>query len=189
MPDNQQRPADRRVEKTLRALCTALLEISRTKPVQKISVRDLCEYAEINRSTFYMHFEDKYHLMTYLLVKVSRECTFGGPVFDSSPLLTLMANERYKAFYKEVLEDPELLRIVHQLTVEDVRQQFKKLAGEKGCDPIQLDIMAEYQAGAILAVLTWWIEKGGDVPLEQLSQYFQLLPNPFQTDEKRSWRF
>lgn len=172
--------ADRRVEKTLRALCTALLEVSKAKPFQKISVRDLCEYAEINRSTFYMHFEDKYHLLAYMLTQVTKECTSGGPVFDSSPLLTLMANDRYKAFYREVLADEELSRIVRDLTVQDVKDQLRKSVFAENGDPLMLDIMAEYHAGAIMSVLTWWLQKGSDIPIPRLAEYFQRLPNPFR---------
>ena len=35
--------------------------------IEKISVIDLCNKAMVNRATFYAHFEDKYHLLTFAL--------------------------------------------------------------------------------------------------------------------------
>lgn len=45
-----------RVEHTKRALKTALLMLMRQKPLDKISVKEICEAADVNRSTFYVYF-------------------------------------------------------------------------------------------------------------------------------------
>lgn len=42
-----------------KSFCTLLRE----KPLEKITVRELCEKAEINRSTFYKHYLDCYDLL------------------------------------------------------------------------------------------------------------------------------
>ncbi|GAO99515.1 transcriptional regulator TetR/AcrR family protein [Fructobacillus ficulneus] len=38
-----------------------------TIPFSKISVKQICTAAEINRTTFYRHFEDKYQLVEFML--------------------------------------------------------------------------------------------------------------------------
>ena len=49
---------DRRIRHTKRAIKNAFLELMDEKPVDKISVTELCERADINRSSFYAHYVD-----------------------------------------------------------------------------------------------------------------------------------
>lgn len=53
---------DLRVEKTEKAIKNAFLELRSGKPLEKITVRELCLLARINKSTFYSHYEDIYQL-------------------------------------------------------------------------------------------------------------------------------
>ena len=53
---------DKRIEKTQRAIKEAFIELRKTKPLEKISVKELCEKAYINKSTFYSHYENIYVL-------------------------------------------------------------------------------------------------------------------------------
>lgn len=56
---------DRRVKLTIMILQNALIDSMQTKHISKISVKVLCEMADINRSTFYAHFKDSYDLLEY----------------------------------------------------------------------------------------------------------------------------
>lgn len=53
---------DIRIEKTERAIKNAFLELRSRKPLGKITVKELCSLAAINKSTFYSHYEDIYAL-------------------------------------------------------------------------------------------------------------------------------
>ena len=48
--------SDRRVKYTISALEDALLDLMAEKPLERVSVKELCEKADINRSTFYAHY-------------------------------------------------------------------------------------------------------------------------------------
>ncbi|MEG0484772.1 MAG: TetR-like C-terminal domain-containing protein [Oscillospiraceae bacterium] len=54
---------DRRVRKTKAALRGALVKLMEKKSIQEISVKELCEKCDINRSTFYLHYTDVYNLL------------------------------------------------------------------------------------------------------------------------------
>ncbi|MCR4944532.1 MAG: TetR/AcrR family transcriptional regulator C-terminal domain-containing protein [Clostridium sp.] len=41
-------------------------ELMKTKTIEKIRVTDICKAAEIERSTFYYHFQDKYELVAWI---------------------------------------------------------------------------------------------------------------------------
>ncbi|MEN0645354.1 TetR-like C-terminal domain-containing protein [Alkalicoccobacillus gibsonii] len=60
---------DRRKRYTRHALKEALVALLKEKSISSITVKELCEMADINRSTFYGHYTDPYDL----LEKISEE--------------------------------------------------------------------------------------------------------------------
>lgn len=55
---------NRRVMLTKRMLKDALVELLRKKDIYHISVRELCECADINRTTFYKYYGSQFDLLT-----------------------------------------------------------------------------------------------------------------------------
>ena len=51
---------DIRTEKTENAIKSAFLELRAKRPLEKITVKELCALARINKSTFYTHYQDIY---------------------------------------------------------------------------------------------------------------------------------
>lgn len=51
---------DRRVKYTKMALKESLIALMKEKPISRISVKSICEKADINRATFYTHYKDQY---------------------------------------------------------------------------------------------------------------------------------
>ena len=49
---------DLRVVKTQENLRRALLTLLKSKPLETITVAELCRHANINRGTFYLHYKD-----------------------------------------------------------------------------------------------------------------------------------
>lgn len=49
---------DRRVKYTRMVLRQSLLELMKSSPIEKITVKNICELADINRGTFYSHYSD-----------------------------------------------------------------------------------------------------------------------------------
>lgn len=60
---------DIRVEKTLKSIKNAFMELRSKKALEKISVKELCELACINKSTFYSHYSDIYALSESLEIE------------------------------------------------------------------------------------------------------------------------
>lgn len=57
---------DKRVQKSKSCIINTFLEIRAKKPLEKITVTELCKKAEINKSTFYVHYHDIYDLSEQL---------------------------------------------------------------------------------------------------------------------------
>lgn len=54
---------DRRQKKTRQAIIDACFDLMKSKDLHHITINDIAEKADINRGTFYLHFEDKYDMM------------------------------------------------------------------------------------------------------------------------------
>ncbi|MDO4468118.1 MAG: TetR/AcrR family transcriptional regulator [Bacillota bacterium] len=57
---------DLREIKTKRAIKNAFIQLRARKPLEKIKVKELCDLAEISKATFYLHYQDIYHLSEVL---------------------------------------------------------------------------------------------------------------------------
>ena len=68
---------DKRPEKTKRGIINAFLLLRAKKPLEKITVKELAELAEINKATFYLHYHDIYELSESLERDVVQNCLWG----------------------------------------------------------------------------------------------------------------
>ncbi len=61
-----QNTKDRRVRKTKRLLLEGLTELMKTKSINDITVKELADRVDINRSTFYLHYQDIYDMIKHI---------------------------------------------------------------------------------------------------------------------------
>ena len=64
MPQNV---VDRRVQKTRKLLQEALMELVAEKGYEAVTIREILDKANVGRSTFYAHFQDKDQLLHSIL--------------------------------------------------------------------------------------------------------------------------
>lgn len=64
---------DRRTKYTENVIHQSFLELLKSKPLSEISVKDLCASADVNRGTFYHHYEDIYDLFEKLEIGYAKE--------------------------------------------------------------------------------------------------------------------
>ena len=57
---------DLRVKKTKNSIINAFLRLRSKKPLERITVKELADLAEINKATFYLHYKDIYDLSEQL---------------------------------------------------------------------------------------------------------------------------
>lgn len=57
---------DLRIQKTKNSIFSAFIELRAAKPLEKITIRELTQKANISKQTFYLHFKDIYDLSEYL---------------------------------------------------------------------------------------------------------------------------
>ncbi|NLV86500.1 MAG: TetR/AcrR family transcriptional regulator [Clostridiales bacterium] len=59
----EKKKIDQRVRLTQSLLKNALVQLMQEQHISKISIRAICEVADINRSTFYVHYSNQYDLL------------------------------------------------------------------------------------------------------------------------------
>ena len=81
---------DLRTRKTRRALREAFLDYRRTVPLERMTVRELCERAEVGKATFYLHYHSVYDLSDEIQAEVVERIV--GELGDTAALLTRPAD-------------------------------------------------------------------------------------------------
>ena len=66
-------PEDRRARRTRRLLKESLLELMREKCFSNISIRDVTDRADINHTTFYLHYADTTQLLQSMVEELMEE--------------------------------------------------------------------------------------------------------------------
>lgn len=62
-------------KRMMKHIVTTYLDLLERKSFNKITIQMICEEAEINKSTFYNYFEDKYHLTKVIIHDISNKLT------------------------------------------------------------------------------------------------------------------
>ena len=92
---------DIRVEKTRRSIYNAFIEIRSRKDLEKITVKELCEKAQINKSTFYVYYEDIYDLSdkieNEIVTSVIRDLGLSEDIITDSEKFAVMLCMAYSA--------------------------------------------------------------------------------------------
>ena len=83
---------------TKKALSEALKEALKTKPFKKITVSELIESCNINRKTFYYHFEDIYALLVWTF---EQEAINVVKHFDLRPRAIIETLDLRRPIYKQ----------------------------------------------------------------------------------------
>lgn len=66
----EKKSIDRRVRKTRQQLQSGLIHLMQEKNIQKITVRELSQLADINRGTFYLHYKDVFDMLDQIEAKL-----------------------------------------------------------------------------------------------------------------------
>jgi len=98
---------DARVRYTRKCIKDSFIQLLRKKSLDKITVKSICDAAEINRTTFYKYYMDPYDLMEQLEEDILRELLQKIEVSNSKDLEDILIT-----VLNEVIENRELYDIL-----------------------------------------------------------------------------
>jgi AcrR family transcriptional regulator len=159
---------DRRVARSKRALRDALVSLALERGWDQVSIQELCERADVGRSTFYSHFGDKDELLVSgfddLRAELRGKHPLGGPPLAFVHSLYQHALEHHRLFSAVVgkrsgaMVQARFRQLVLELTLQDLACVLP--------DEEEAQLRAHYLTGALLGVLTLWLERRAMAPDE-----------------------
>lgn len=184
------KPNNRRSQETdeaiIRAAFTLLVE--KKKNISKITVREVCEMAGINRSTFYAHYQDVYDLFEKVeqqMAAMAQEMLFshidsGSWTFragmESMFNFILQYKEFYQIYFGQFNQIGHIIQVMSQPYARQIEQLKNQDMGHgvRGEATYQYDI---FTAG-IGALLHRWLDNGCRESPAQLFEVFERAFGP-----------
>ncbi len=167
---------DRRSARSRNSLQQALMALMAEKRYEAITVKDICEAANVGRSTFYAHYRGKDELKLSGLAGLRgaleeqqrrEELGFGLALFRHA--------REYLGHYRALGTKGRAVALggIRAILEDLLRAEFSTRTC--GNPRIPRDVAVAYLVGAYLAVLTWWLDRGADVPPERLDEMCRAL--------------
>lgn len=175
---------DRRVQRTREQLQKALIELIRERGYDSITIQDIADRANIGRTTFYLHYDNKDDLFISCHEAIVSEFHF-GPLYPISreellsPYVPPGMTSAYRhladvrALLHPIFQGKDSLLILRRLLRDWNAQEIEtslRAAFNEGDSTIPFDMLANYLAGAQMSLLQWWLEKRQPYPPERLAQ-------------------
>lgn len=163
-------------ERTKLWIASAMKKLMVTKPIDKIRVTEICRAAEIERPTFYYHFQDKYDLVAWIFWQDAFQTNVIG-VKEAAAGLNRMRQDAI--FYKRAYEDSGQ-NALWQYMLEYFTEQYTKRAREilkaKVLDP-QLQFSIRLYCYGAMGMTREWLLHDNITPAEKaVEMMFASMP-------------
>jgi AcrR family transcriptional regulator len=176
--------SDRRVRQTKAFLRQSLLELMKERPVNRITVKDICLKADVNRGTFYAHYstpsdllsqieDDLYEQIRHSLDRSLKTETLSallleifGSIRENGDLCRIIFSEfGDKEFLKKIIN------IARDRCLEEWKVYMRK------SDPAQLERLYIYSAGGSVGVIQQWIMDGFRESPQEIASFVEKASN------------
>ena len=159
---------------TKEILARTLFDLLENKPFSKITVNELCEKSDIVRSTFYLHFRDKYELLSYCLDQIAQELeTLMEKHAPKDFFMILLSNceGKEKIFYNifEADANEELVEMFYQFISRYVTQCLKEKMARGALLPGPIECVASFYVSGFVGMTSRWIRSNYRIPKEVLA--------------------
>src|SRR6266481_4625992 len=177
---------DRRSLRTKAMLQHALNSLIHKKDYEAITIKDICDAANVGRSTFYAHYTSKDDLKRRGFEKLRKELldrqreaqAAPGDIKDRSLGFSLTMFEHARDHvdqYRALIGGrggTVSLGQIRQILSDLVRHEF---ATNNSADTVPRELVVQYVVGAYMAVLTWWLDGGAKLPPKEMAAMFRRL--------------
>lgn len=176
---------DLRIKKTQRALAASMLSLLETSAFSKITVHDLCTEALVSRSTFYVHFQDKYALLHFCLEMLSNKLfakyeDVSYEVRIKKILETFQVNKKVLKNIMGTKLDIELADMIRKNFQKDMERELSKRNITSDIFSQHADILAVYYSAGITHTILYWLSKNKPDSIDDLAKCFSFLLAPLK---------
>ncbi|MBP1948372.1 TetR/AcrR family transcriptional regulator [Virgibacillus litoralis] len=158
----------------------ALVNLIKEKGYQSVTVKDIVQYSKYNRSTFYVHYHDKFYLAADLLhsMLAGMEEAVATPYERNQQINTARLNARSFEIIRYIYEHRNFFELInYQDTIPQLHTKFPetilKIYQEKfqfktiNNMPVDMDYFTRYTAYGFYGLLIHWINTGFEASQEE----------------------
>lgn len=166
---------DRRIAKTKQAIRTALLTLLKNKALEEITVTELTKKANIERKTFYLHYnnirevvEEIFQLTAEQIAKETRGLSPDDREYYAC--LTKIMNDNFD-FYGLILKDSRYAVLQfqgQQVLRAALKEHYRKTTDLEG---EYLELYSDFYAMGIGSIYLNWLQNGQKLDLEDLTDF------------------
>jgi AcrR family transcriptional regulator len=173
---------DLRIRRTHKLLFDSLTSLLAEKSFDDIRISDICDKAMVHRTTFYKHFEDKYHLLDFLLRQLIQDFEEKSlqytPVNNSKQYYTNLfrlilehMSENKKMYSIGLLNNGSAMKQLQKIVLECIKSKLEndEANGIKFIVPIT--IIADFYSPAFVYSAGEWLEEGMPISIDQMVEY------------------
>ena len=182
---------DRRVQKTRQILQKAIVDLVVEKGFESIKVQDILDKANVGRTTFYAHYQNKGELLheCFAEVHIILEEHLSGLSAVSRRSRDIKMNsdftlklfkfaEKNAQLYKALLKQQDLSGFINDSLVAQLNKPVKDWLTREKNSSIPAEIVIHYFISAFFGVLKWWVNHDIPCPAEEIDGYFKQLALP-----------
>ena len=176
---------DKKSDQTKHMLTASLKKIMAQKPLNKISIREICEDCGVNRQTFYYHFQDIPDLICYMMEQGSKEllenCLAQPTLEDKIRYLLSVALNAHPLIQRTISTSYQ--SELEPLLLEQFYSFFDQLTNESASSSLVSDsltssqrkLLLRYHSLAFLGLVRTWSKDDSahmDEIVRDLAQFF-----------------
>ena len=164
----------RRTQMTKKLFRTALVELMQEKPFHKITIKEICDRADLNRTTFYLHYEDQNQLLNEIInlieANMKEYISASSGEADRLQRLTIYLEyvKRNVAIYCLFMRSEDAggsrSRIITDI-LSDMRYTLPLLGS-----PEESAYVYRYVIEGSISMIFRWIDNGFDLSAEELAR-------------------
>jgi len=169
---------DRRVLKTKAALRDAMLALMAPRGWDEMSIQEICDAANVGRSTFYVHYQSKDDLLSEAMndlrdmIAVQSAQSNGPGLNFLAGLLDHMAQER--EVFKAAIgrrSGHGVVRRFKEMVTQLVEIEFKR----RHQPTVKSPWVARFVAGGIVETMAWWVDAATPPSIKDMERELDAL--------------
>ena len=182
-------PTDRRSLRTRGALRDAMLTLIGERGWDHFAVQDLCELANVGRSTFYSHYANKDALLVggFASLQAALQQRARAGLGEARASVEAPGSWCFSlGLIEHVHEQRKIFRsMIGRRSGHVVQQRFREMVIRLVADELPpstgslpRQAAARWLAGAFVELLSWWVEQRAPLPPAELAALFEELSRP-----------
>lgn len=168
--------SDARVRYTKRAVKDAFVTLLKKKPLNKVTVKEICALAEINRATFYKYYRDPFDLLDHIeaemLAQMQNNLKSSSSSFREVFLLIMASIQRDGEMYQTLFSEngdskfPErIFSLYYEHIAKDISRNFPQLS------PVQQEWLYYFMSQGCCGILQRWVSSGMRERAEEVADF------------------